>query len=149
MSFTEHSNTIFKSLNVVVAGLTVLSTLLLQLFFGGFIGFILSLYVIIISTTIIFLEFKPIPALYKYASFYYSFIGRGFLHILLGFIKLNNRLKSGTIINILISILNIIVGLAYILLQFNTKIDPPNSFNTNTVTSIEDGIEEATSDDII
>ncbi|CAG8972660.1 hypothetical protein HYALB_00009300 [Hymenoscyphus albidus] len=73
-------------------------------------------------TAIILLEFQIPPQLSRYASFLFSFIGRGLFYIFTGSIVLGNGLVSnftgGSIA---------LVGLAYCVLEFIPSIEPPQN----------------------
>ncbi|TLD13466.1 uncharacterized protein PgNI_03637 [Pyricularia grisea] len=66
------------------------------------------------------LEFQIPPQVSRYASFLFSFIGRGAFYIFIGSILLNDgalRIIAGSIIGL--------IGVAYAVLEFIPSIEPP------------------------
>ncbi|KAI9795668.1 MAG: Late Golgi vesicles protein [Piccolia ochrophora] len=83
---------------------------------------IIGSYVIIFGLATGFLEFQIPPYMAKYASFYFSFLGRGIFYIFTGSILLSGkwpRIVGGSIIGI--------VGVAYVILEFIPSIEPPQN----------------------
>merc|ERR1711939_520248 len=85
---------------------------------------IVGIYVIIFGLAIAGLELLPQvpPYLPKYASFLFSFLGRGIFYIFVGCIILENhvlRIIAGTIIGF--------VGVGYCALEFLPSIEPPSN----------------------
>lgn len=81
---------------------------------------IIGAYVLIFGLAVALLEFQIPPQVSRYASFMFSFIGRGIFYIFVGSILLNNgvlRIIAGSIIGI--------IGLAYVALEFVPSIEPP------------------------
>ncbi|KAJ0289767.1 hypothetical protein COL922a_001967 [Colletotrichum nupharicola] len=65
-------------------------------------------------------EFQIPPQVSRYASFLFSFIGRGIFYIFIGSILINNgifKILAGSIIGI--------IGVAYAALEFVPQIEPP------------------------
>ncbi|KAF2103283.1 COPI associated [Rhizodiscina lignyota] len=76
---------------------------------------IVGVYVILFG-----LEFQIPPQVAKYASFMFSFIGRGIFYVFIGSIILGNNWwtqAAGAIVGI--------IGVAYIVLEFIPSIEPP------------------------
>jgi hypothetical protein len=72
------------------------------------------------QTATVLLEFQIPPQLSRYASFFFSFMGRGVFYIFVGSILLDNWTINkifGTIIGL--------VGIAYCALEFVPSIEPP------------------------
>lgn len=81
---------------------------------------IIGAYVLIFGLAVALLEFQIPPQVSRYASFMFSFIGRGIFYVFVGSILLNNgvlRIIAGSIVGI--------VGLGYIALEFVPSIEPP------------------------
>jgi len=81
---------------------------------------IVGVYVIIFGLIVGGLEFQIPPQVSRYASFLFSFLGRGVFYIFVGTIIFHDlviRYIAGTIIGV--------VGLAYIALEFIPSIEPP------------------------
>ncbi|GCE98746.1 late Golgi vesicles protein [Zygosaccharomyces mellis] len=114
----------FKAANLTIGSLTLLSALSqLRYLIYDFSAFLLALYAIPFSVLIILLEFQAIPALYRYCSFYFSFIGRGFLYILLGLL-----INFGGVFKVLIAVFTFFSGLVYISFEFLPQIEEPANF---------------------
>ncbi|KAI9821760.1 MAG: Late Golgi vesicles protein [Pycnora praestabilis] len=93
-----------------------------QFFPIGVQAVIIGLYVIIFGLATALLEFQIPPPVPRYASFLFSFIGRGIFYIFVGSILLHDgwpRYVAGSIIAI--------VGLAYVALEFIPSIEPPQN----------------------
>ncbi|KAK4041163.1 Golgi apparatus membrane protein TVP15 [Parachaetomium inaequale] len=104
----------FRIVNLVVAVLMVLGGIS-QFFPIGFQSSIIGVYVIIFG-----LEFQIPPQVSRYASFLFSFIGRGIFYIFVGSILLHDhtlRKIDGSIIGL--------IGVAYVVLEFIPSIEPP------------------------
>ncbi|KAF4303628.1 putative copi associated protein [Botryosphaeria dothidea] len=81
---------------------------------------IVGIYLILFGAATAGLEFQIPPPVAKYASFMFSFLGRGVFYVFIGTVILANRWVQyvpGTIIGI--------VGIAYIVLEFIPSIEPP------------------------
>ncbi|PQE03859.1 COPI associated protein [Rutstroemia sp. NJR-2017a BBW] len=66
------------------------------------------------------LEFQIPPQLSRYASFLFSFLGRGIFYIFVGSILLHDgplRIIAGSIVGL--------IGVAYVALEFVPSIEPP------------------------
>ncbi|KAL4887595.1 COPI-coated vesicle protein [Aspergillus karnatakaensis] len=113
---------IFRIVNVAVGGLMVFGGISQFFGGGGFGAIILGVYIIIFGLIVAGLEFLPnIPDyVYRYASFLFSFLGRGVFYVFVGCITLSGhaiRYVSGSIIGV--------IGLAYVALEFVPSIEPP------------------------
>ncbi|WPB02710.1 uncharacterized protein RHO25_007346 [Cercospora beticola] len=78
-------------------------------------GIILAVYLWIFG-----LEFQIPPQVARYASFMFSFIGRGIFYIFVGCIQMGDRwwkYLSGALV--------VFVGIAYVVLEFTPSIEPP------------------------
>jgi len=83
---------------------------------------IIGVYVIIFGACTALLEFQIPPQVSRYASFLFSFIGRGFFYIFVGSIMLHDgwlRYVAGAIVAF--------VGVAYVALEFIPSIEPPQN----------------------
>ncbi|KAK9784617.1 hypothetical protein AB5N19_00466 [Seiridium cardinale] len=87
---------------------------------NGFQSFVVGSYVILFGAAIGLLEFQIPAQVSRYASFLFSFIGRGIFYIFVGSILLNSgvlRIIAGSIIGL--------VGVCYAVLEFIPSIEPP------------------------
>ncbi|MCJ1354778.1 MAG: Late Golgi vesicles protein [Icmadophila ericetorum] len=81
---------------------------------------ILGCFVILFGLVTAALEFQIPPYVARYASFYFSFLGRGIFYIFIGAILLEDQwydYVAGAIVGV--------VGVAYVVLQFLPQIEPP------------------------
>ncbi|KAK2754165.1 copi-coated vesicle [Colletotrichum kahawae] len=114
----------FRIVNLVTATVMVLGGIA-QFFDFSFQGIIVGAYVIIFglfprSPPNPVAEFQIPPQVSRYASFLFSFIGRGIFYIFIGSILINNgifKILAGSIIGI--------IGVAYAALEFVPQIEPP------------------------
>ncbi|KAK1857306.1 copi-coated vesicle [Colletotrichum chrysophilum] len=127
----------FRIVNLVTATVMVLGGIA-QFFDFSFQGIIVGAYVIIFglckhrsswyltlspaprSPSNPIAEFQIPPQVSRYASFLFSFIGRGIFYIFIGSILINNgifKILAGSIIGI--------IGVAYAALEFVPQIEPP------------------------
>ncbi|KAI1482053.1 hypothetical protein K445DRAFT_18593 [Daldinia sp. EC12] len=109
----------FRIVNLAVGVIMVLGGIS-QFFNLGFQSIIIGAYVLIFGLAVALLEFQIPPQVSRYASFMFSFLGRGIFYVFVGSILLNNgvlRIIAGSIVGI--------VGLAYIALEFVPSVEPP------------------------
>ncbi|KAH6659554.1 Golgi apparatus membrane protein TVP15 [Truncatella angustata] len=112
---------IFRIVNLAVGVVMILGGI--SQFFttaNGFQSFIIGSYVILFGAVIGLLEFQIPPQVSRYASFLFSFIGRGIFYIFLGSILLGDgvlRIIAGSIVGL--------VGVGYAVLEFIPSIEPP------------------------
>ncbi|KAK6819715.1 hypothetical protein PG990_010207 [Apiospora arundinis] len=109
----------FRIVNLVVAAVMILGGIV-QFFNFGVQTLIIGIYEIIFGAAVALLEFQIPPQVSRYASFMFSFIGRGVFYIFMGSILLSSdwfRGLAGSIIAF--------VGLAYCALEFIPSIEPP------------------------
>ncbi|KAI0840757.1 COPI associated [Hypoxylon sp. FL0890] len=109
----------FRIVNLAVGIIMVLGGIS-QFFNLGFQSIIIGSYVLIFGLAVALLEFQIPPQVSRYASFMFSFLGRGIFYIFVGSILLNNgvlRIIAGSVIGI--------IGLAYVALEFVPSIEPP------------------------
>ncbi|KAL2862333.1 TVP15 family protein [Aspergillus lucknowensis] len=109
--------------NVAVGVLMILGGIS-QFFPAHFGSVILGVYVIIFGLIVAGLEFLPnVPDyVYRYASFLFSFLGRGVFYVFIGCILLHDhvlRIIAGSIVGFF--------GLAYVALEFVPSIEPPSN----------------------
>ncbi|KAL2263180.1 hypothetical protein VTK26DRAFT_7835 [Humicola hyalothermophila] len=110
---------IFRIVNLAVAVLMVLGGIS-QFFPIGFQSAIIGVYVIIFGLAVALLEFQIPHQVSRYASFLFSFLGRGIFYIFVGTILLGEHVLQkidGSIIGF--------VGLVYAALEFVPSIEPP------------------------
>ena len=111
----------FRIVNLVVAAITVLGGVVS--FFGlSLKGIVLAVYMIIFGLSIALLEFQIPPQVSRYASFLFSFLGRGIFYIFIGTLLLGTNVLmiiAGSIVGF--------VGVAYVALEFIPSIEPPSN----------------------
>ncbi|ERS96752.1 hypothetical protein HMPREF1624_06961 [Sporothrix schenckii ATCC 58251] len=81
---------------------------------------VIGVYVILFGLATALLEFQIPPQVSRYASFLFSFIGRGIFYVFIGSILLHDhtlRIIAGSIVGI--------IGLVYCVLEFIPSIEPP------------------------
>lgn len=81
---------------------------------------IIGIYVLLFGASTAILEFQIPPQLSRYASFLFSFLGRGIFYVFVGTLMLDSsvwRYIAGSIIGA--------VGVAYCVLEFVPSIEPP------------------------
>ncbi|ATZ55871.1 Bctvp15 [Botrytis cinerea B05.10] len=109
----------FRLVNLAVGVFMVLGGIS-QFFPLGFQSIIIGCYVIIFGICTALLEFQIPPQVSRYASFLFSFVGRGIFYVFVGSILLHDhvlRIIAGSLIGI--------IGLIYIGLEFVPSIEPP------------------------
>ncbi|ESZ95367.1 golgi apparatus membrane protein tvp15-like protein [Sclerotinia borealis F-4128] len=109
----------FRFVNLAVGVFMVLGGIS-QFFPLGFQSIIIGCYVIIFGICTALLEFQIPPQVSRYASFLFSFVGRGIFYVFVGSILLHDhvlRIIAGSLIGI--------IGLVYIALEFVPSIEPP------------------------
>ncbi|APA13026.1 hypothetical protein sscle_10g077960 [Sclerotinia sclerotiorum 1980 UF-70] len=109
----------FRLVNLAVGIFMVLGGIS-QFFPLGFQSIIVGCYVIIFGICTALLEFQIPPQVSRYASFLFSFVGRGIFYVFVGSILLHDhvlRIIAGSLIGI--------IGLVYIILEFVPSIEPP------------------------
>ncbi|KAB8297900.1 hypothetical protein EYC80_001686 [Monilinia laxa] len=109
----------FRLVNLAVGVFMVLGGIS-QFFPLGFQSIIIGCYVIIFGICTALLEFQIPPQVSRYASFLFSFVGRGIFYVFVGSILLHDhvlRIIAGSLIGI--------IGLIYIALEFVPSIEPP------------------------
>ncbi|KAK0636876.1 Golgi apparatus membrane protein TVP15 [Bombardia bombarda] len=110
----------FRIVNLVVAVIMVLGGI--AQFFPSitFKGILIGCYVIIFGLATALLEFQIPPQVSRYASFLFSFIGRGIFYIFVGSLILSSHVLmtiAGSIVGI--------VGVGYVVLEYIPSIEPP------------------------
>lgn len=113
---------VFKITNLVVSGLCVVGGLS-QLFYS-FHSFVSGLYIIAFGAVIGALEFRVPAEAYAYASFLFSFIGRGIFYTFLGV-----SLSGGLFFRVFAALVLFTIGLAYVVLETIPSISPPENMN--------------------
>jgi len=111
---------IFRLVNLATGAVMVFGGI--TQFFGGTSpqSIIIGIYVIVFGLAIGGLEFQIPPQVARYASFLFSFLGRGIFYIFVGTILFHDsmiRYIAGSIIGI--------IGVAYCALEFIPSIEPP------------------------
>jgi len=111
---------IFRIVNLAVGVFTVLGGV--AQFFGGILSkdIVLGTYLILFGASTAVLEFQIPPQISRYASFMFSFIGRGLFYFFVGSIILGEKwwmyIPGGLIM---------FIGLAYVVLEYIPSIEPP------------------------
>ncbi|KAK7187522.1 hypothetical protein DPSP01_003799 [Paraphaeosphaeria sporulosa] len=111
---------IFRMVNFATAVFMVLGGVTKFIHPGGFANIILGVYLVIFGAATGLLEVQIPPQVTRYASFMFSFIGRGVFYVFVGSVAVGDgwwRIIPGTIVGV--------VGLAYIVLEFIPSIEPP------------------------
>ncbi|EMC91717.1 hypothetical protein BAUCODRAFT_38826 [Baudoinia panamericana UAMH 10762] len=111
---------IFRIVNLAVAVFMILGGI--GQFFPtiGVQSIIIAVYLFIFGLATGILEFQIPPQVTKYASFLFSFVGRGTFYVFVGCITMGYRWWRYTAGSLIVA-----VGLAYIALQFVPSIEPP------------------------
>ncbi|SLM35069.1 Golgi apparatus membrane protein TVP15 [Lasallia pustulata] len=112
---------IFRIVNLAVAVFMVLGGIS-QFFPITTQSVIIGCYVIIFGLATALLEFQIPPYVSRYASFLFSFLGRGIFYIFVGSILLHDNILrkiAGSIVAI--------TGVAYVVLEYIPSIEPPQN----------------------
>ncbi|KAJ5279298.1 hypothetical protein N7478_004670 [Penicillium angulare] len=114
---------IFRLVNIAVGVVMVLGGIS-QFFPASMSSVIVGGYVIVFGLVVAGLEFMPnVPDYaYRYASFLFSFLGRGIFYIFVGSILLHDLILR----EIAASIVGL-TGVAYLVLEFIPSIEPPSN----------------------
>lgn len=111
--------------------------------FSRFNVFLLGIYSIVLSVPIVYLEFKPLPNLHRYASSYFSYFGRAII-----FFLLSGMTAFGGAFKIINSLLLFFAGCAFVFVQVSGVIDEPDNFRGQGASiSIGDDLDDE--DDVI
>ncbi|AET38990.1 Tvp15p Ecym_3512 [Eremothecium cymbalariae DBVPG len=110
--------------NVVIGSVSVLVFLgQLSYIFTNFAAFIRSIFGVTLSIPLVYLEFKPLPWLSRFASFYYSYLGRGLLLVLLSTMIVTEGFLAVFSVYFLF-----IAGVVFIVCEYNSGVIEPPSF---------------------
>jgi len=112
---------IFRIVNLVIATIATLGGIA-SIIGLGLQNIVIGVYLIIFGLSIALLEFQIPPQVSRYASFLFSFIGRGVFYIFIGCLLLGEKVIS----NIAGGVVGV-VGIAYIVLEFIPSIEPPSN----------------------
>ncbi|KAG0748790.1 hypothetical protein G6F57_009520 [Rhizopus arrhizus] len=110
----------FRAANIVAAAFMIIGGVMTCIA-GGFPNFIQGIFVILFGIMTAVFEFRLPGVITQFASFMFSFMGRGIFYIFLGCITLNYgglAIASGVIIAV--------IGIAFVVLQF-LKIEAPSN----------------------
>jgi len=111
---------IFRMVNLATGVLMILGGIS-QLFAGhGPKEIVVTIYLIIFGASTALLEFQIPPQVSRYASFMFSFLGRGLFYLFIGCVALGERwfqYVPGTVIAL--------IGIGYAVLEFIPSIEPP------------------------
>lgn len=111
----------FRIVNLAVGALMVVGAVF-HLFPLTLSHVIVAVYIIIFGAATALLEFQIPPQVARYASFLFSFIGRGAFYIFVGSLLIEVGIMDkiiGTIVGA--------VGIAYVVLEFIPSIEPPQN----------------------
>jgi len=111
----------FRIVNLGVGAMMVVGGIL-QFFPITLQSVIIGVYVIIFGLATALLEFQIPPQVSRYASFLFSFLGRGVFYIFVGSILLHVW-----ILNYIFGSIIAAVGAAYVILEFVPSIEPPQN----------------------
>ncbi|KAI8378662.1 COPI associated protein-domain-containing protein [Choanephora cucurbitarum] len=112
---------IFRVANIVVAAFMIIGGVM-TCFAGGFPNFIQGIFVILFGIMTALFEFRLPAIVSQYASFMFSFMGRGLFYLFIGCITLNYgalAIASGVIVAA--------SGIAYVVLHFLKSIEAPSN----------------------
>ncbi|KAI9836600.1 MAG: hypothetical protein M1819_001232 [Sarea resinae] len=93
-----------------------------QFFPISFQSVVIGCYVILFGLGTALLEFQIPPYVARYASFLFSFLGRGIFYIFIGSILLHDhvlRIIAGSIVGV--------IGVVYVVLEYIPSIEPPQN----------------------
>ncbi|KAF2240988.1 COPI associated [Trematosphaeria pertusa] len=111
---------IFRMVNFAVAVFMVLGGVAKLFQFSDFSNIILGVYLIIFGLATALLEFQIPQQVARYASFMFSFLGRGIFYIFIGSVIVGEkwfRIVPGTLVGV--------VGVGYVVLEYIPSIEPP------------------------
>ncbi|KAF2677155.1 COPI associated [Lentithecium fluviatile CBS 122367] len=111
---------IFRMVNFAVAVFMVLGGVTKFIGFDGFSSIILGAYLVIFGVATALLEIQIPPQVARYASFMFSFLGRGIFYIFIGSVAVGEhwwRILPGSIVGV--------VGVGYVVLEYIPSIEPP------------------------
>lgn len=111
----------FRLINLGVGGLMVVGGIY-HIFPLSISNIVIGIYVTLFGAATALLEFQIPSQISRYASFLFSFIGRGAFYIFAGSILLENH-----ILNIIFGTIIGIIGVCYVILEFLPSIEPPQN----------------------
>ncbi|KAI8393968.1 Golgi apparatus membrane protein TVP15 [Radiomyces spectabilis] len=117
---------IFRIINIVVGCLMIIGgagTIVV----GGFPNFIQGIYCILLGIMAGVFEFQVPGQVAQFASFMFSFLGRGIFYIFIGCITMNWNLLS-----LICGIIIAVIGVAYVVLHFVPAVEPPSNMRYET-----------------
>ncbi|KAI9020799.1 COPI associated protein-domain-containing protein [Phycomyces nitens] len=112
---------VFRVINIVVAVFMIIGAVA-TIIDGGFPNFIQGIFCILLGLMTAVFEFKLPGQVTQFASFMFSFLGRGIFYIFVGGITLGYKglaIASGVII--------LVVGVGFVICHFIRTIDPPSN----------------------
>ncbi|KFY29270.1 hypothetical protein V493_02445 [Pseudogymnoascus sp. VKM F-4281 (FW-2241)] len=112
---------IFRIVNLVIGGLMIAGGIS-QFFSATVQSIIIGVYVIIFGLAIAALEFQIPPQVSRYASFLFSFLGRGIFYIFIGTILFHDH-----VLRYIIGAIIGLIGVSYAALEFIPSIEPPSN----------------------
>ncbi|KAI8144298.1 COPI associated protein-domain-containing protein [Fennellomyces sp. T-0311] len=112
---------VFRVVNIVAAACMVIGGVG-TIIEGGFPNFIQGIFCIIFGVVTGVFEFRLPGMITQYASFMFSFLGRGIFYIFIGCITLNYHA-----ITIACGVIVIVIGAAYVVLNFISNVQAPSN----------------------
>jgi len=112
----------FRLVNLGVGALMAVGGLFHAILDHTLSSIVVGVYIVVFGLAVALLEFQIPPQISRYASFLFSFVGRGAFYIFAGSVLLDDH----TVDKVFGSIIGII-GVAYIVLEFIPSIEPPQN----------------------
>ncbi|CCC68479.1 hypothetical protein NCAS_0B03950 [Naumovozyma castellii] len=118
--------TAFKFGNILLGSTSTLAALSqLSYISSNFVAVPLALYALVLSIGTVYLEFKIPSNIFNFASFYFSFLGRGLTYILISIL-----LSFGGALKKINMLLLFFYGLAHVAFQFTPFVEEPNNYRS-------------------
>ncbi|CCK71720.1 Tvp15p KNAG_0H03050 [Huiozyma naganishii CBS 8797] len=128
----------FKIIDISIGTVALLASLTqLSYIIKSFNVFLQGVIAALLSVLIIQVQFKVPPKLYQYASFYFSFLGRGLLQILLA-----TLVAHGGVLKYIAAVLLFFSGIVFIFCHFAPFIEEPELFRLNNGNGLSVGDDQ-------
>lgn len=139
---TAVSKGAIKIANIAIGSIATVAALSqLTYLLTDFNVFAQTFFTIPLAALVVLLEFRVPGQLYKFASFYFSFLGRGLLYILLGIM-----ICHGGALKMMSALLVVLAGISFCLFQFLPMVEEPDYFKLGNA-SLTVGDDEFDDDD--
>lgn len=133
---------VIRAINIAVGSIATIAALSqLTYLLVDFNVFAQTFFAIPLAALGVLLEFRVPAQLHKFASFYFSFLGRGLLYILLGIMVCH-----GGAFKMLSALLLVLAGISFCLFQFLPMVEEPDYFKLGNA-SLTVGDDEFDDDD--